>query len=71
MPCPEKISTLFELARLDGENPSGTALTLLNHVFPVEEDYVVVPQYQDPSTLSWSTLPLFSSLGARDTLSCF
>ncbi|KAF8469003.1 hypothetical protein BDZ91DRAFT_694978 [Kalaharituber pfeilii] len=55
MSCPEKIVTIFELARLGGEKDEsewyGPYNALLNHVFPVEEDYVVVPQYQRPEQL--------------------
>ena len=47
--------TIFELATLEGGKDEsewcGPYNSLLNHVFPVEEDYVVVPQYQRPEQL--------------------
>ena len=66
----EKNATIFELARLDGEKDDsewyGPFNGLLNHAFPVEEDYVVVSR-----NLNHSTSQLFLSLGAIDILSSF
>ncbi|KAF8426558.1 hypothetical protein EV426DRAFT_591821 [Tirmania nivea] len=55
MPWPSKIATLFELATVDGERDEsewyGPYNALLNYLFPVEEDYVIVLQYKRPEQL--------------------
>ncbi|KAG0638021.1 hypothetical protein HOY80DRAFT_1016582 [Tuber brumale] len=55
MPLPETITEVFELARQTGETDEsqfyGPYNVLLNHFFPHEERYVVVPQYKRPTQL--------------------
>ena len=55
MPFPKKIVSLFELSSSGGYRKEsewyGPFNALLNYVFPIEEDYVVVPQYRRPEDL--------------------
>ncbi|CUS12508.1 unnamed protein product [Tuber aestivum] len=56
MPLPEIISPVFESAAQDGEQDESTFYgpynVLLTYLFPIQEEYMVVPQYKRPTQLT-------------------